>query len=68
VLVVTVNGTLIGSPLSKLSSPAILRVSMRGKFRKIGQTKQEVESVWGKPDRSRVNSDRSSAELFVPDK
>jgi|SRR5258708_39359526 hypothetical protein len=38
------------------------------KMPKIGQTKQEVESVWGKPDRSRVNSDGSSAELFVPDK
>jgi hypothetical protein len=35
---------------------------------KVGQTKQEVESVWGKPDRSRLNSDGSSAELFVPDK
>jgi hypothetical protein len=38
------------------------------KLPKVGQTKQEVESVWGKPDRSRLNSDGSSAELFVPDK
>src|SRR6266481_10132356 len=34
------------------------------KMPKVGQTRQEVESVWGKPDRSRVNSD----ELFVPHK
>jgi hypothetical protein len=34
----------------------------------VGQTKQQVEAVWGKPDRTRLNSDGSSAELFVPDK
>ena len=38
------------------------------KMAKVGQTKQEVESVWGKPDRTRLNSDGSSADLFVPDK
>jgi hypothetical protein len=38
------------------------------KMPKVGQTKQEVESVWGKPDRTRLNSDGSSADLFVPDK
>ena len=38
------------------------------KMPKVGQTKQEVESVWGKPDRSRLNSDGTRAELFVPDK
>jgi hypothetical protein len=38
------------------------------KMPKVGQTKQEVAAVWGKPDRTRLNSDGSSAELFVPDK
>lgn len=38
------------------------------KVPKVGETKGQVESVWGKPDRSRLNSDGSSADLFVPDK
>jgi hypothetical protein len=38
------------------------------KMTTVGQTKEQVESVLGKPDRTRLNSDGTSAELFVPDK
>jgi hypothetical protein len=38
------------------------------KMPELGQTKQEVAAVRGKPDRTRLNSDGTSAELFVPDK
>jgi hypothetical protein len=34
----------------------------------VGQTKQQVQLVWGQPERTRQNSDGTSAELFVPDK
>jgi hypothetical protein len=34
----------------------------------VGQTKAQVLTVWGNPDRTRTNSDGTSAELFVPDK
>jgi hypothetical protein len=34
----------------------------------IGQTKQQVRSTWGNPDRTRENSDGTSAALWVPDK
>jgi hypothetical protein len=34
----------------------------------VGQTKQQVEAVWGKPDRTRLNSDGTRAYLFVSDK
>lgn len=34
----------------------------------IGQTKQQVQSTWGNPDRTRSNSDGTSAALWVPDK
>ena len=38
------------------------------KFPTVGQTKAYVSTVWGNPDRTRTNSDGTSAELFVPDK
>jgi len=34
----------------------------------VGEPKQHVEALWGKPDRTRANSDGTSAALWVPDK
>src|SRR3977135_1745251 len=34
----------------------------------VGESKQQVQAIWGNPDRTRTNSDGTSAALWVPDK
>jgi hypothetical protein len=53
----------------RLSNATIIRrFELRWKMPAVGQTKQQVEAVWGKPDRTRLNSDGTRAYLFVSDK